>query len=144
MQRKTQNTAPSALQPLESSNAQPLSQAPTALPAMKASFGARGNSAYDQPQPTESASAAPGMGFSAAGPGSQLPRSSQQAIEDELVLAEPGDRRLEGMQSPSVVIHKRAPEEVKVGKPATFVIHVQNVGSVEALDCSSDRSCAAG
>ena len=48
-------------------------------------------------------------------------------------IATPGDRRLEGIQSPSVVIHKRAPSEVKVGKPASFVIHVQNVGSAEAL-----------
>ena len=45
----------------------------------------------------------------------------------------PGDRRLEGVQTPSVVIHKRAPAEVKVGKPATFVIQVRNVGSAEAL-----------
>ena len=46
----------------------------------------------------------------------------------------PGDRRLEGAQSPSVVIHKRAPSEVKVGKPASFVIHVQNVGSADAMN----------
>ena len=49
-------------------------------------------------------------------------------------LGQPGDRRLEGAQSPSVVIHKRAPREVKVGKPASFVIQVQNVGSAEALN----------
>lgn len=53
---------------------------------------------------------------------------------EESVLAEPGDRRLEGSQSPSIVIQKRAPEEVKVGKPATFVIYLQNTGGVEALD----------
>lgn len=46
----------------------------------------------------------------------------------------PGDRRLEGIQTPSIVIQKRAPAEVKVGKPASFVIHVQNTGSAEALD----------
>ncbi|MFK8114329.1 MAG: CARDB domain-containing protein [Rubripirellula sp.] len=46
----------------------------------------------------------------------------------------PGDRRLEGIQSPSIVIQKQAPAEVKVGKAAKFLIHVQNVGSVEALD----------
>ncbi len=51
----------------------------------------------------------------------------------EIVLNEPGDRRLEGMQSPSIIIQKRAPDEVKVGKPASFVIQVQNVGGVEAL-----------
>ena len=49
-------------------------------------------------------------------------------------LDSPGERRLEGMQSPSVMIHKRAPAEVKVGKPASFVIQVQNVGASEALN----------
>ena len=49
-------------------------------------------------------------------------------------MASPGERRFEGIQSPSVVIQKRAPNEVKVGKPASFVIHVQNVGAVEAMD----------
>ncbi|TWT79802.1 Large cysteine-rich periplasmic protein omcB precursor [Planctomycetes bacterium CA13] len=56
------------------------------------------------------------------------------AVDASETLASPGDRRLEGIQSPSIVIQKRAPAEVKVGKPASFVIHVQNVGSVEALD----------
>lgn len=51
----------------------------------------------------------------------------------ETLLNEPGDRRLEGRQSPSIAIQKRAPEEVKVGKPASFVIQIQNVGGVEAL-----------
>ena len=71
-------------------------------------------------------------------PRAGLPNLSQpQSInprDEETVLAEPGDRRLEGVQSPSIVIHKRAPEEVKVGKPATFIINVQNSGGVEALD----------
>ncbi|TWU42594.1 DUF11 domain-containing protein [Novipirellula artificiosorum] len=56
------------------------------------------------------------------------------AIDPNETLASPGDRRLEGIQAPSIVIQKRAPSEVKVGKPASFVIHVQNVGTVEALD----------
>jgi len=62
-----------------------------------------------------------------------MPTAINSRIEDA-VLAEPGDRRLEGTQSPSIVIQKRAPEEVQVGKPATFVINVQNAGGVEALD----------
>ncbi|QEF96973.1 Large cysteine-rich periplasmic protein omcB precursor [Stieleria maiorica] len=49
-------------------------------------------------------------------------------------LASPGERYLDGPQSPSVVIHKRAPEEVKVGKPASFVITVKNVGGSKALN----------
>ncbi|MGB7345461.1 MAG: hypothetical protein WBD20_14700 [Pirellulaceae bacterium] len=62
-----------------------------------------------------------------------LPAAHKLAGQRTGVDAQPGDRRLEGAQAPSVVIHKRAPSEVKVGKPASFVIHVQNVGSAEAL-----------
>lgn len=57
-----------------------------------------------------------------------------QTVEPSEVLSLPGERRLEGAQTPSVVIHKRAPEEVRVGKPAEFVIQVRNVGTVAALD----------
>ena len=53
---------------------------------------------------------------------------------DAATIASPGDRRLEGVQSPSIVIQKRAPSEVKVGKPASFVIQVQNIGTVDALN----------
>jgi uncharacterized repeat protein (TIGR01451 family) len=49
-------------------------------------------------------------------------------------MATPGERNLDGPQSPSVVIHKRAPAEVKVGKPATFVITVKNVGGATAMN----------
>ncbi|QDV46447.1 Large cysteine-rich periplasmic protein omcB precursor [Stieleria neptunia] len=49
-------------------------------------------------------------------------------------LASPGERYLDGPQSPSVVIHKRAPAEVTVGKPASFVITVKNVGGSKALN----------
>jgi len=52
---------------------------------------------------------------------------------DMIAVSIPGDRHLEGVQTPSVVIHKRAPAEVKVGRPATFVVQVRNVGSAEAL-----------
>ena len=65
-------------------------------------------------------------------------------IDPNLTHASPGDRRLEGVQSPSVVIHKRAPREVKVGKPASFVIHVQNVGSAEALGVTVHDRVPAG
>jgi uncharacterized repeat protein (TIGR01451 family) len=64
--------------------------------------------------------------------------------DDERLLNEPGDRRLEGIQAPSVVIHKRAPDQVQVGKPATFVIQVQNVGVVEAADVQIHDRIPAG
>ncbi|MEC8473799.1 MAG: hypothetical protein VXZ38_04040 [Planctomycetota bacterium] len=46
----------------------------------------------------------------------------------------PGARRLEGAQTPSVVIQKRAPSEVRVGKAASFVVNVRNVGQADALN----------
>lgn len=46
----------------------------------------------------------------------------------------PGERRLEGAQTPSVVIQKRAPSEVRVGKAASFIVNVQNVGVADALN----------
>ena len=65
----------------------------------------------------------------------EQPRSAAELnVDPSATMDSPGDRRFDGVQSPSIVIHKRAPAEVKVGKPAQFVIHVQNVGPVEALD----------
>ncbi len=40
----------------------------------------------------------------------------------------PGERLLEGLQSPSVTIQKIAPEEIQVGKRCTYAIRVQNTG----------------
>lgn len=42
----------------------------------------------------------------------------------------PGHGDLEGQQAPSITIHKHAPEEIQVGKPAKFLIEVENNGSV--------------
>ncbi len=66
------------------------------------------------------------------------------AIDPSSTLDSPGERRLEGVQTPSIVIQKRAPAEVKVGKPASFVVHVQNVGSVEALNVEVHDRVPAG
>jgi uncharacterized repeat protein (TIGR01451 family) len=66
------------------------------------------------------------------------------AIDAAATLDSPGERRLEGAQTPSVVIQKRAPAEVRVGKPASFVVHVQNVGSVEALNVEVHDRVPAG
>jgi len=38
----------------------------------------------------------------------------------------PGESLLEGVQSPSITIHKLAPEEIQVGRRCTFAIRVQN------------------
>ncbi|MEM8736110.1 MAG: hypothetical protein AAGG44_17910, partial [Planctomycetota bacterium] len=43
-----------------------------------------------------------------------------------------GDRYLDGSQNPIMLIQKRAPDEIRVGKPATFVIAVRNAGNAVA------------
>lgn len=51
-----------------------------------------------------------------------------------LVSNQPGNRYLDGSQNPSMMIQKRAPEEIQVGKKATFVIAVRNAGNATAHD----------
>ncbi|MGV3606394.1 MAG: hypothetical protein ACO1RA_08290 [Planctomycetaceae bacterium] len=46
--------------------------------------------------------------------------------------AVPGDRKLEGAQTPAVTLEKVAPPEIQVGRPATFEVRVRNVGQVAA------------
>jgi uncharacterized repeat protein (TIGR01451 family) len=74
------------------------------------------------------------LGDSAAYPTAMEQPLGTLPIRPDATFDAPGERRLEGAQTPSVIIQKRAPAEVKVGKPASFVIQVQNVGTVEALD----------
>ena len=47
-------------------------------------------------------------------------------------IGRPGGKQLEGPQSPQLTIRKSAPEEIQVGRPATFRLSVRNVGSVTA------------
>ncbi|HUY31892.1 MAG TPA: hypothetical protein VMV69_03865 [Pirellulales bacterium] len=44
----------------------------------------------------------------------------------------PGGRHLEGAQTPTLSLEKSGPDEIQVGKPATFSIHVRNTGNVPA------------
>ncbi len=53
---------------------------------------------------------------------------------DALVSNQPGNRYLDGSQNPNMMIQKRAPEEIQVGKKATFVIAVRNAGNATAHD----------
>ena len=67
---------------------------------------------------------------------SQLPNPSGRtpAALTSLVSNEPGSRYLDGSQNPIMLIQKRGPEEVRVGKKATFVITVRNAGNSTAHD----------
>ncbi|MFO1064024.1 MAG: hypothetical protein U0892_09190 [Pirellulales bacterium] len=74
----------------------------------------------------------------AAGPRA-LPTSTRPALTDSTLVAglvskQPGNRYLDGSQNPIMLIQKRAPEEIQVGKRATFVITVRNAGNTTAHD----------
>ncbi|MEO8270262.1 MAG: hypothetical protein ABI557_11120, partial [Aureliella sp.] len=58
----------------------------------------------------------------------------RNAVLAGLVSNQPGNRYLDGSQNPNMLIQKRAPEEIQVGKKATFVIAVRNAGSATAHD----------
>ena len=77
-------------------------------------------------------------------PVNMVPPNAAIALNPNATTDAPGERRLEGAQTPSVIIQKRAPAEVKVGKPAAFVINVRNVGAVEALDVEVHDRIPAG
>lgn len=66
-------------------------------------------------------------------------RPLSPAISDEGELGStiegsgrPGDKLLDGPQTPSVAIEKIAPPEIQIGKPAKFDIKIRNVGQATA------------
>ncbi len=61
-------------------------------------------------------------------------RAFEQGGRTALVSNQPGSRFLDGSQNPIMQILKRAPEEIQVGKKATFVITVRNAGNATAHD----------
>ncbi|TWT94637.1 DUF11 domain-containing protein [Stieleria varia] len=122
--------------------AQPPQLPPPSYPATEAPQLPRGNSFTPVPARVASTQSS-GVPGSLNG-NQQLPPSSSDLAPKGPTMASPGERTLDGVQQPSVVIHKRAPEEVKVGKPASFVIHVQNVGNATALDVRVQDRVPAG
>ncbi len=66
---------------------------------------------------------------SPAGTGSGPPQR-----RGDLGAAEPGDVELEGPQLPQLHVHKSAPDELQVGKPAVFRTTVRNIGQSPARD----------
>ncbi|KLU01529.1 60 kDa outer membrane protein [Rhodopirellula islandica] len=114
-------------------------------------YGANTNNTapgYNNPSPAASTRFAsqrelPGAGYAA--PGANNGYGGNQSIAAQpTAFSMPGERRLEGMQTPSIVIHKEAPPEVKVGQPATFKLNVQNVGTAEALGVRVHDTIPAG
>ncbi len=56
----------------------------------------------------------------------------------------PGDRQLEGVQSPALTVEKLSPREIQVNQSADFEIVVRNVGRVNAEDVQVHDQIPAG
>ena len=71
----------------------------------------------------------------------RTPSGGSSSMSGQLVSAvtsrgmdTPGDRKLEGVQAPSLTIEKISPREIQVNQSADFEIKVRNVGRVVAND----------
>jgi uncharacterized repeat protein (TIGR01451 family) len=49
-------------------------------------------------------------------------------------VGQPGDRQLEGVQSPQLSIQKVVPKEIQVGKPTSFCVTIRNTGPAPASE----------
>jgi len=68
------------------------------------------------------------------GPGAAGTLPSSEIAGQEEGTGQPGSKQLEGPQTAQITIHKLAPQEVQVGRPAKVQIKVVNTGSVAAAD----------
>ena len=72
----------------------------------------------------------------ATGPAETALRTEEPILGSAADRAEgsgqPGDKQLEGPQSPQLTIQKVAPPQIQVGKPATFRVTVRNTGQSPA------------
>jgi len=119
--------APRTLQPITAS---PIANSTASGATTPGSFGP--TSRMGRPSLIGQPSAAlphPSSGF-AASPSDSFTASGGNDASQGTAL--PGDRKTEGPQSPRVTIEKSAPNEIQVGKPATFTITVRNGGEFPA------------
>ena len=142
------NTPPANNQPPATLGTPTAGNGPRSLPTGNNSLGnnSRGNPAGAAPPvatfgagnpPTNrnvTNSSIPEIYSSQGGPNSGGFSSGRSTIpaNTSLASASPGERGSEGPQAPSLQLTKRAPEEVRIGRPATFTMTVKNVGTALA------------
>ncbi len=95
-----------------------------------AGAGGTGSSAAATREWTQQIS--PGSSMDTRAPMSADARSAGVTASAALCSDVPGDRALEGQQSPAIVLEKTAPDEIQVEKRTTFQIRVRNVGNAAA------------
>lgn len=81
------------------------------------------------PAPLPAASIAPSSPFGDAAMGAA--RSATSGVEG---TGRPGELALEGVQQPTLMVEKLAPQEIQVGKPALFEVRIRNAGQATAHD----------
>jgi uncharacterized repeat protein (TIGR01451 family) len=126
--------SPAMNQPPVAMSDEPLPQQPATIPGYDSpsydpsSYGAapRALEAAASVAGSAAASSAMTAGVLAAGP--RLPVGGAPPLGAGL----PGERTLEGAQTPSITLEKIAPAEIQVGKVAIFETVVRNVGQVSA------------
>ena len=81
--------------------------------------------------PTSSRNAGSNFGSGNSGLRSRVATSGPAARTASAVTSDvPGDKRLDGVQAPSLTIEKFSPREIQVNQPADFQIVIRNVGRV--------------
>ena len=127
-QGAVQNSGPSKVTP----------NSATLYPAIPSSASPATGSSYTAPAypaaeaPSSSHALPNGAGLPSLTASTSQAAYGNTRISTALVSNQPGNRYLDGSQNPVMQIQKRAPEEIQVGKPATFVITVRNAGNATA------------
>jgi uncharacterized repeat protein (TIGR01451 family) len=81
-------------------------------------------------EPRGGSVAAPEVANLQPGDGAITPTPGIAAVDGE---GRPGDRLLEGLQSPMLAMQKLVPAEIQVGRKCTFAVRVQNTGQRTAF-----------
>ena len=128
------STAPAAITPLRPNPAESLVREPSpGQIASPADPGEPGRLPFDPNAPVTSLPGASGP----TGGGFALPGSrplSRQMDPPSAGTGTPGGRELEGPQTPQLTLEKFPPQEMQVGKEATFRVKVTNTGQIPAAD----------
>ncbi len=106
---------------------------PVAPPQDNASLSATGGYAAATTAPDYSAAGSAATSSAPYGAGGGETLAASDAGSPILLASDlPGDRQLEGQQTPAILIEKMAPEEIQVDRQATFQVRVRNAGNAVA------------
>ena len=133
--RSTSNLTPIPTNTAANSNRRTLASTvarPAADPRQKPFPPAK--SASSPTQPITRPLATPAKSSFGGYTGTSNPAGPAARVAARVTKDVPGDRRLDGVQAPSLSIEKLSPKEIQVGEPADFQIVIRNVGRIAVDD----------